>query len=283
MRDLHWHPVAKLQIEIEQFLRGLSKKRKSIVQSALRRMTDLRRVVGYGTHKKRVVRPASSRAPLSARTFDTVMPFSPRYPKFEPIKYRRRKEKQSARKQVEVLEHGHIDHSALPREIQEFNKQREEKHWARAAAARRKNLDLEEKLKHEDAMLNMNCPARGKVHKLRKKGLPIVKEHWRLLNFVLSEDGDLVHDNEEPGGAPVTLGNLSSVIKIQQRTFDLFPVGGVELVFKYRNADGGRTHECLYLAWGDAEAEEYTFWMDVLKRYTWRCARACSCLCVCEH
>ena len=57
---------------------------------------------------------------------------------------------------------------------------------------------------------------------------------------VISADGNLYHEEEEGKGQPVHVGNLAAVIRFSQFTFDLFPVGAVEIVFRFKGLEGER-------------------------------------------
>ena len=60
---------------------------------------------------------------------------------------------------------------------------------------------------------------------------------------MISSDGNLYHEQEAGQGHPVHVGNLAAVIRFNQFSFDLFPVGAVEIVFRFKGPQGERVSE----------------------------------------
>jgi hypothetical protein len=159
----------------------------------------------------------------------------------------------------------------LPQEILDFHKDREQARFSRRAAAQKQNLDLQVQLKREAAMVRIDCPARGKAWKLRKGGDKRKMVDWARLLFVVTYDGDMIHDHEtDPQGEPMLVGNLKNVIKHKVWNFNLFPGGAIELVFRKRDEQGGRVVNYLYMGWKQEDAYDFEIWQDALKRFTWR-------------
>jgi hypothetical protein len=159
----------------------------------------------------------------------------------------------------------------LPAEITELHRDCELERRARRSQADKRSLNLQTQLKREAAMVRMDCPARGKLWKLRQGGDKRKQEEWSRLLFVITYDGDMMHDNEEDFvGEPVLIGNLKNVVKHKVWDFALFPGGAVELVFRVKDAQGGRVVSYAYLGWKEDEKDDFEMWQFALKRFTWR-------------
>ncbi len=163
-------------------------------------------------------------------------------------------------------------YSDLPAEITELHRECEEERTARRAQADKRSFDLQKQLKREAAMVRMDCPARGKLWKLRQGGDKRKQDDWSRLLFVMTYDGDMMHDNQDDlVGEPVLMGNLKNVVKHKVWDFDLFPGGAVELVFRTKNAQGSRVVSYAYMGWKEDEKDDFEMWQYALKRFTWRC------------
>jgi hypothetical protein len=104
VKAVSWHEVPTLQLEVESTLRKCSKRRKHIVLKALRRIADLNYAKDGRQGASLTPRPRTARARLPARTFDMMNPFSPRYPKFQPLKELKREEHKEKLQDIEATE-----------------------------------------------------------------------------------------------------------------------------------------------------------------------------------
>jgi hypothetical protein len=126
MKALAWHEVPSLRLEYESFLRNSSKRRRAIVENAIKRNIEIRRASEDPQGGRKPSRPKTGRGPhLSARTYDTPNVVSPRYPNFRPLVYTPRKA-EVAKEEAAGVEEQTYDMSQLPDEIVLFNRESEE-------------------------------------------------------------------------------------------------------------------------------------------------------------
>lgn len=299
-RALCWHHIPSYNQGIQEFLEEAKRRRKTIAQAAVRRTLDLNKELAAharaeGSHAgspinaktktprtprtpRRVVVSSSVSAPSTPRFPATCpLPFSPRYPKFNPIVYRGEKRAASnAEREVLETDTGVHDLSLLPDEILEFNKQLENDmfntHHKHAKLNRLRFLQS----KRVGLMLSLECCARGRAWKLNDGAEKSFRTSWVRVLLVLTEDGVLIYEPEEAEEAEKRRHEglaLKHCITHESFDFPLFPGGGVQLVLRFRSESDRRT-ETLCLAWDDGDQDVCKRWEQQLRRFTWRAGLA---------